>query len=156
MTKDRLDEKFTQRVWTEHGEPADVVQAAHLAETNPYDFQWWAVRQLGGRPPRGEKKKGGGAIDGELTIRDDGSDRRGIVSVKGGHTLTPDMVKALKSTVDLEKADFGVLVTMHEPSRGMRDVARDFGPVPWAAKYDGKDAHRIRIITVPEIMSKQV
>ncbi|MBV9945474.1 MAG: site-specific DNA-methyltransferase [Myxococcales bacterium] len=158
IIKDRLDQKFPTRAWTEHGEPADVEQAAHLAETNPYDFQWWAVRQLGGRPPKGEKKKGGdGGIDGELVVRDDdGVERRGIVSVKGGGTLTPDMVKALKSTVDLEKADFGVLVTMHDPSRGMRDVARDFGAAPWASNYDGKTAHRIRVITVPEMMAGQV
>jgi DNA modification methylase len=158
IIKDRLDQKFTERVWTEHGEPADVEQAAYLAESNPYDFQWWAVRQLGGRPPKGEKKKGGdGGIDGELVLRDDrGAERRGIVSVKGGGSLTPDMVKALKSTVDLEKADFGILVTMREPSRGMRDVARDFGVAPWASTYDGKVAHRIRVITVPEMMAGQV
>jgi DNA modification methylase len=154
IIKDRLDQKFPTRVWAEHGEPADVEQAAHLAETNPYDFQWWAVRQIGGSPPKGEKKKGGdGGIDGELMLIDDqGRTRRGLISVKGGGTLTPDFVKALKSTVDLEKADFGVLVTMHEPSRGMRDVARDFGSASWAGDYEGKVAHRIRIVTVPELM----
>ena len=158
VIKDRLDEKYQPRVWTEHGEPADVEQAAHLAETNQYDFQWWAVRQLGGSPPKGEKKKGAdGGIDGEVTLFDDaGKARRGIVSVKGGHILTPDFVKALKSTVDLEKADFGVLVTMHEPSKGMRDVARDFGSLAWADDYGGKVAHKIRIVTVPEMMARSV
>ena len=71
IIKDRLDHRFDRRVWTEHGEPADIDQAAHLAETNAYDFQWWAVRQLGGQPPKGEKKKGGdGGVDGELTLVD--------------------------------------------------------------------------------------
>ncbi len=111
---------------TEHGEPADTDQAAHLAETNAYDFQWWAVRLLGGHPPKGEKKKGGdGGVDGELTLTDrSGTRRRGIVSVKGGRNL-PDFVKALAETVRQEKADFGVLVTMYPPTQGMRDVARD-------------------------------
>jgi DNA modification methylase len=120
IIKDRLDKKFAQLVWTEHGEPTDVDHAAHLAEINAYDFQWWAVRLLGGRPPKGEKKKGGdGGIDGELILIDrKGIQRRGIVSVKGGHTLTPDFVKALSETVRQEKADFGVLVTMWRANAG--------------------------------------
>jgi site-specific DNA-methyltransferase (adenine-specific) len=158
VIKDRLDDKFTPRVWTEHGEPADVDQAARLAEDNAYDFQWWAVRLLGGRPPKGEKKKGGdGGVDGELTLTDrKGAPRHGVVSVKGGHALTPDFVKALSETVRQEKADFGVLVTMYQATQGMRDVARDCGQAPWAADETGKIAHRIRIVTVPEIMAGQV
>lgn len=158
VIKDRLDQSFDRRVWTEHGEPADVDQAAHLAGTNAYDFQWWAVRLLGGHPPRGEKKKGGdGGVDGELTLTDrSAARRRGIVSVKGGRNLTPDFVKALAETARQEKADFGVLVTMYPPTQGMRDVARDCGPVSWATAESGRLAHRIRIITVPEIMAGQV
>jgi len=159
VIKDRLDEKFTKRVWTEYGEPSDVDAAAHLAETNPYDFQWWAVRRLGGQPPKGEKKKGGdGGIDGEITLRDFDSEkrRRVIISVKGGHNLNPDFVKALKTTVDMDKSDYGILVTMYEPSPGMRNVARDCGMVPWASAQDGKLGHRIRIVTVPEILAGTV
>lgn len=158
VIKERLDERYQPRVWTEQGEPADIDQAAHLAETNAYDFQWWAVRMLGGRPPKGEKKKGGdGGVDGELIVVDDaGKQRRGVISVKGGRTLIPDFVKALRSTVDLEKADFGVLVTMYDPTPGMREVAMDFGVASWASAYEGKLAHRIRLVTVPEILSKQV
>lgn len=158
VIKDRLDEKFQPRVWKEYGEPSDVDSAAHLADTNPYDFQWWAVRKLGGQPPKGEKKKGGdGGIDGEMTLRDFDSStkRRVVISVKGGRTLTPDMVKALKSTVDLEKVDYGILVTMHSPTPGMKDVARAFGAVPWSPKT-GKIEHRIRIVTVPEILAGTV
>ncbi|MDP9035390.1 MAG: site-specific DNA-methyltransferase [Myxococcota bacterium] len=158
IIKDRLDDKFATRVWTEHGEPADTDQAAHLAETNAYDFQWWALRLLGGRPPRGEKKKGGdGGVDGELALTDGkGTQRRGIVSVTGGRTLMPALVKALSDTVRQEKADFGVLVTMHEPTIAMRSMARDYEPLPWAGDYSGRLAHRIRIITVPEIMAGMV
>jgi site-specific DNA-methyltransferase (adenine-specific) len=160
VVKDRLDKTFPgKRVWTEYGEPSDVDSAAHLAETNPYDFQWWAVRKLGGQPPKGEKKKGGdGGIDGEMTLRDFDADkrRRVIISVKGGRTLTPDFVKALRTTVDMEKADYGILLTMHAPSQGMRDVARDCGTVPWAKPADGKLGHRIRIVTVPEMFAGTV
>jgi len=157
VVKDRLDKTFPgKRVWTEYGEPSDVGTALHLAETNAYDFQWWAVHKLGGRPPKGERKKGSdGGIDGEMTLRDFDSEkrRRVIISVKGQRNLTPDFVKALETTVDREKADYGVLVTMHEPSPSMRNVARDCGLVPWASAHDGKMGHRIRIIAVAEILA---
>jgi len=159
VIKDRLDEKFQPRVWKEYGEPSDVEGAAHLADTNPYDFQWWAVRKLGGQPPKGEKKKGGdGGIDGEMTLRDftGGVQRRVIISVKGGRTLTPEMVKSLDSTVRLEKADYGILITMHTPTAGMRALARELGTGPAAGLRDSKLEHRIRIITVPEILAGTV
>lgn len=158
VIKDRLDEAFpAHRVWDEIGEPCDIESAARLAETNPYDFQWWAIRRLGAMPPKGEKKKGGDrGIDGEMKLRDVENDqiRRVIVSVKGGRNMTPDMVKSLKSTVDIEKADYGILLLMHEPSAGMRAVARDCGTVPWSSVRRGqKLQHRIIIVTAAELLS---
>jgi len=66
-----------------------------------------------------------------------GSDERsrGIVSVKGGRNLNPGMVRDLGGTVQtqrrLTKDDkaIGVLLTAHEPTKGMRDAAREFGKV---------------------------
>jgi hypothetical protein len=45
---------------------------------------------------------------------------------------------------------------MYDPTPGMRDTARDFGVLPWASHHDGKLAHKIRCITAPEILAKQV
>jgi hypothetical protein len=45
---------------------------------------------------------------------------------------------------------------MYEPTPGMRDKARECGQAIWAADEKGKLAHRVRIVTVPEIMSGQV
>jgi hypothetical protein len=159
LVKDRLDKTFPgKRVWTEYGEPSEVDAASRLAETNAHDFQWWAVRKLGGQPPTGNKKGRDGGIDGEMTLRDFDSEkrRRVIISVKGERNLHPDSVKALETTVDMEKADYGILVTMNEPSQRMRNVARECGPVPWASAQDGRIGHRIRIITVPEILAGTV
>jgi site-specific DNA-methyltransferase (adenine-specific) len=151
VIKDRLDEKFQPRVWKEFGEPSDADAAAHLAATNAYDFQWWAVRRIGGQPPRGEKKKGGdGGVDGEMFVRDEtGKQRRVIISVKGGN-LTPDFVRALATTVEHEKADYGILLTMFEPTRGMRDVARECGSV----RVGDVKEPKIRIVTVPELFAR--
>ena len=155
VMKDRLDAKYTPRVWTENGEPTSIEEAQRLAK-NAYEFQWWAVRMVGGRPPKGEKKKGGdGGIDGEILVRHEasGSLRKIIVSVKGGETIVPDFVKALEHTVRHEKADYGILVTMADPSSGVKDTASDCGRVAWAAPNEGKRAQRIRVVTVAEILA---
>ncbi|MDP9150024.1 MAG: site-specific DNA-methyltransferase [Myxococcota bacterium] len=162
VIKDRLDQKFALRVWTGHGEPADVEQAAHLAATNPYDFQWWAVRLLGGRAYKSDisqKKQRGDRdrFDGELMLIDsNGAQRRGIVAVNAGHVLTPDFARALCEKVRAEKADFGVLVTMHEATESVRDIARDCGTLRWSNDDAGHVAHRIHVVTVPEAMSGRV
>lgn len=150
VMKERLDDKFGRRIWTEYGEPKDLEQAQRLAR-NGYDFQWWAVRMLGGSPPEGVKKKGADdGRDGELRLIDDaGNVRRGLISVKGGN-LNPDFVKTLHDNVREKKYDFGVLATMLEPSQGMRDKAANYGPVLWASGYKGKVAHKIRIVTAAE------
>ena len=155
VVKERLDEKFARRVWTEHGEPSDIEQAAHLAEARPYDFLWWAVRMLGGEPLAGEKKKGrNDAIDGEMTFQERGTAaRRAIISVKGGRRLTPDDVKALETTVHRQKADYGILLSMHEPPKGTRDAARACGSVPCTSGRDGKLEERIRLVTVGELLA---
>jgi site-specific DNA-methyltransferase (adenine-specific) len=153
VTKERLDEKFQRRIWEEYGEPKDVEQAERLAK-NEYDFQWWAVRMLGGSPPKGEKKKGADdGVDGELRLIDDGGTmRRGLISVKAGRNLNPDFVKTLNDNVREKKYDFGVLATMYDPTQGMRSKAADYGPVLWADpnRYRGKVTHKIRIATVGE------
>jgi hypothetical protein len=155
VIKERLDAKYQPRVWTEHGEPTNLEEASRLAK-DPYEFQWWAVRMVGGQPPKGERKKGAdGGVDGEISVRHAATNtvRRVIVSVKGGETLTPEPVKSLDTTVRHEKADYGILVTMYEPSSGMRDTASDCGRVPWASRDEGKMAQRIRIVTVAEILA---
>lgn len=154
IVKDRLDGRFSPRVWTSHGEPVDVEQATRFAATNAYDFRWWAVRLLGGGAPAGRGERGGhGAVDGEMTLLDDArKKRRGIISVSSDG-VAPDSVTVLKGIVDRENADFGVLVTTCEPSACARARARDFGALPWASAYGAGLSERIRIVTVAELVS---
>ena len=155
VMKDCLDCKYTPRVWKEYGEPTTIEDAQRLAK-NPYEFQWWAVRMVGGIPPKGEKKKGAdGGVDGEITVRHEStrSLRKIIVSVKSNETVVPDFVKALEYTVRQEKADYGILVTLSEPSSGVKDKASDSGRVAWAVPGEGKLAQRIRVVTAAEILA---
>lgn len=50
-----------------YGEPQDLESARALALQNRYQFQWWALSLIGGRPVGNEKKKGADkGIDGVL------------------------------------------------------------------------------------------
>lgn len=131
------------------GEPTSVDDAAALAASDPYQFQWWALSLVGARPA--EQKKGmDRGIDGRIYFHDDtsGDTKSIILSVKAGH-LTPNFVRDLRGTVEREKAAIGVLITMGEPTREMRKEAAtgefylsQWGPHP-----------RIQILTVAELLS---
>ena len=92
-------------------------------------FEEWAVSALGAM--HSGKFRGDRGIDGTfyyLTGSDERS--RGIVSVKGGRSINPGMVRDLGGTVQtqrrLTKDDkaIGVLLTAHEPTKRMRDAGR--------------------------------
>ncbi len=166
VVKDRLREKLPDRSWTEHGEPTDADQAARLAATNPYDFRWWAVRQLGGRAPKSGSTngtaenaaaKGSHVPDGEVTLVDPtGTLRSGVVSVEGERLVTARTVEAFADAVQQRGADFGVLVTRRAPAKGAREVARGYGTASWAADGAARSSHRVRILTIREILAGSV
>lgn len=126
--------------------PADPDGAAALAERDPRQFEQWVLRRVGAR----RERKSDRGIDGEATFQDSGGKAwQVLVSVKGGHTLNPGMVRDLRGTLEREGAPIGVLVTMYPPTDGMRKEAAlaqfvpisDLqGPIP-----------RIQILTVAEI-----
>jgi hypothetical protein len=89
------------------GEPTSVDDAAALAASDPYQFQWWALSLVGARPAEQKKGKGPG-IDGRIYFHDDtsGDTKSVILSVKAGHT-GPDHVRDLRGTVEREKAATG-------------------------------------------------
>ncbi|MEO8178269.1 MAG: DNA methyltransferase [Deltaproteobacteria bacterium] len=128
--------------------PTDLQAAAALAERDPKQFEEWSLRKV--RAVRRRKKDRG--IDGEAMFREaDGTSWNVLVSVKGGRSLNPGMVRDLRGTVEREKAPLGVLVSMHEPSKEMRleatragflSVVDREGPIP-----------RLQIVTVARLFS---
>lgn len=164
VVKDRLREKLPDRSWTEHGEPIDAEQAAWLAQTNPFDFRWWAVRLLGGHAPKNLAggASGGGAPEadarhGEVTLIDAwGARRSGILSVEGQRLVTARAVEAFAAVVERRGADFGVIVTLRPPAKRARDVARGYGVPAWAAGAEAGSSHRIRIVTVRDALTRRV
>lgn len=131
------------------GEPVSVEDAAVLAETDPYQFQWWSLGLVGARPV--EQKKGADkGIDGRLYFHDGtgkGKAHQVIFSVKAGRLHAP-YVRDLRGVVERENAQIGVLVTLDEPTKQMRSEAASAGfyESPW-----GKHP-KIQIVTVGELL----
>jgi site-specific DNA-methyltransferase (adenine-specific) len=136
------------------GEPTTAEDAAALAESDKYQFQYWALGLVGARPATQDQKKGAdGGIDGRLYFHDGGEKTRQVIfSVKGGK-LKADDVRALDAVTRKQGADIGVLISFETPTKPMRKDAASMGfyDSPW-----GKHP-RLQLLTVAELLAgKQV
>jgi hypothetical protein len=138
------------------GEPTDVDGAQELAETDPFQFQAWALGLVGARIATSAKKGGDKGIDGRLYFHDagpSGATRQIILSVKAGH-LVPTYLRDLLGVIQRETAQIGVLLSFETPSAGMRAEAASAGfyTSPWGGSYP-----RLQLLTVGELLAgKQV
>ncbi len=109
-----------------HGIPHDLDGARALFEANPFDFERWAVSMVDGQP--NEKQVGDKGVDGivrfPLSQTETG---RVVVSVKGGKTVNPAMVRDLIGTVNTQRAQMGLLIIMK--SRAVGCARRSTGRV---------------------------
>ena len=130
------------------GEPVSVADAATLAASDPYQFQWWALGLVGARPAEGKKGADQG-IDGRIYFHegDAGKTKQIILSVKAGKLHAP-YVRDLRGVVEREKAAIGVLLTLDEPTKAMRTEAASagFSKSPWGQHP------RLQIVTVRELL----
>lgn len=108
------------------GNPASFSSAVNLFNRNPIDFERWAVTRIDGIHPT--KASGDKGIDGKGYLGEKG-EWKTVVSVKGGKTINPAMVRELIGTVKAEESTFGILITNTKPSKGMLDDARAEGDV---------------------------
>ena len=133
------------------GEPVSLPDAEVLAASDPYQFQWWALDLVHARPV--EQKKGADkGIDGRIYFHEgDASDTKQIIlSVKAGHTGRHH-VHELHGVVEREGAAIGVLITMQEPTRPMREDAAAAGF--YHAGWEGQSAYpRIQLLTVAKLL----
>jgi DNA modification methylase len=151
LIKTRLQEAYGKTVIPEvTGEPTTLHDAEVLATTEPYQFQAWALGQLGARRAGTVKKGADRGIDGRLIFyegRDETEARHIIFSVKAGH-LQPSHVRDLVGVLSREKAAIGVLISFQEPTKQMiREAASaGFYESPW------RKHPRIQLLTVREIL----
>jgi len=151
LMRTRLRDMFGDAVeFVVVGEPTAAQDALALADSDPWQFQVWALGLVGARPA--ELKKGADkGIDGRLYFRDDpkAPARQVILSVKAGK-LHATYTRDLRGVIDREKAAIGVLITMHEPTQPMRSEAASAGfyESPWGTRHP-----RLQIITVGELLA---
>jgi hypothetical protein len=131
------------------GEPTDVEGARQLARDDPYQFQWWALGLVGARPV--EQKKGADkGIDGRIYFHEGKPTdlKQIILSVKAGANIGRHFVHELRGVVEREGAEMGVLITMEQPTKPMREDAASAGfyQSPWGAHA------RLQLLTVPELL----
>ena len=151
LMKWRLKNLTPPARFTVVGEPTDLAGAEELAKQDKYQFQWWAVAEVGGQPYGGKKKGADSGIDGYIYYMDEKDKiKKAIISVKGGHNTSVTMIRDLAHVIDREKADIGVFVSIDEPTRPMVEEAAMMG---FYHSPLGTDYPRIQILTIAQIMA---
>ncbi len=150
LMKERLKDAFgNAAVFTVIGEPTSVPDAAALAESDPYQFQWWALGLVDARPVEGKKGADKG-IDGKIVFQGEypGEFQSVIISVKAGH-VTVNQVRDLRGVLDREKAAIGVLISMEDPTGPMKTeaVTAGFFVSPTWGQFP-----KIQLLTVAELL----
>ncbi|MDH7513509.1 MAG: DNA methyltransferase [Clostridiales bacterium] len=152
LMKYRLIDTFGDQVkFKIIGEPASLPDARALAQSDPYQFQFWALGLIGARPV--EQKKGADrGIDGKIVFQADkpGEFKEVLIQVKAGHTSVAH-VRDLRGVVENENAAIGVLISMKNPTKPMRTVAASAGF--YESKIWGKKYPKIQLLTIEELLN---
>lgn len=118
-------------------------------ETVRKAFEIWAVAKVDGIP--NDKKGADKGIDGRVRFQADGKTSKfAVVSVKSGK-LKADDVRSVMAVAKREEASslgFGILITLNEPTAGMKADAASAGTV----EFHGKRYQLIQILTIEEIL----
>jgi DNA modification methylase len=152
LIKKRLSDAFGPEIKSTYdviGEPTDLSGAGQLAAEDKYQFQWWALGQVGARPA--DQKKGADrGIDGRLYFHDDdsGQSRQIIFSVKAGGVSVPQ-VRDLVGVLTREKAEIGVFLCFEPPTKPMNKEAAEAG---FYKSSDGTTYPRLQILTIQQIL----
>jgi len=140
-----------EKTYVVSGIPHDKGAAFALFKKNPFDFERWAVSMVGAQP--NAKQVGDKGIDGvaKFPLGKKNEVGRIIVSVKGGKQLNPAMVRDLAGTVQTQKAEMGILITLSESTKGMIDAVNHAGTYTHPA--NGQVYPKLQVISVPELLS---
>jgi hypothetical protein len=135
------------------GLPKDEHDAEKLALQDRFEFQYWALRLIGAKPSNPNKKKGADrGIDGVLNFYDfTNTYRKAIVSVKSGK-VQPTDIRDLRGTITRDNVDFGIFLTLRQPTGPMKTEALKSGVLE--IDYDGHllEYNPIQILTIKELL----
>ncbi|MFZ4689658.1 MAG: DNA methyltransferase [Polymorphobacter sp.] len=137
MIENRMREGYPGIEFETIGVPKDLASAERLALDDPHQFQQWVCWQVGGYPR--DKKGGDKGVDGWFNYLAEGGKKieTGVISVKAGDNVNPNMVRDLGRVMERDKHRFGLFIMKGMPTKGMRDeaashplVETDFGRFP--------------------------
>jgi site-specific DNA-methyltransferase (adenine-specific) len=147
MIEDRMRSGYPDIQFETIGVPRDLASAERLAADDPHQFQQWVSWQVGGYPR--DKKGGDKGIDGWFNyLAESGRIEAGVISVKAGDIVNPNMVRDLGRVMERDKYRFGLFIMKSLPTKGMREEAAshpvietEFGRFP-----------ALQIVTLAELM----
>lgn len=150
MIENRMREGYPGIAFDTIGVPRDLASAERLAADDPHQFQQWISWQVGGYPAT--KKGGDKGIDGWFNyLAENGRIETGVISVKAGDNVNPNMVRDLGRVMERDKFRFGLFIMKTMPTKGMREEAAshptietEFGRFP-----------ALQIVTLAELMMGQ-
>lgn len=118
MIEDRMRSGYPGIQFETIGVPRDQASAERLAVDDPHQFQQWVCWQVGGYPR--DKKGGDKGVDGWFNyLADDNKVQAGVISVKAGDHVNPNMVRDLGRVMQRDKHRFGLFVMKGQPTAGM-------------------------------------
>ncbi len=154
VIKKRLKERYPNVQFEVIGEPKDLAGATELAKQDKYQFQWWALSLINAAPYGGKKKGADKGIDGVLynPVKDRNKVYYGIVQVKGGSKGVKD-IRDFKGTMEREHADYGIFITLEDPTQPMitEAVSSGYYKTEW-----GVDIPKIQIFTIEQLLNGQL
>lgn len=152
LIKNRLHDTFGSELapYELIGDPKDEASAEALALQDRYQFQWWAVGLVDGRPAQDKKKGKDTGIDGYIYFFDDnsGTAKKIIIQVKSGNVKSGD-IRDLKGVLEREKAQIGAFVTLKPATKDMRTEAVSAGF--YESEHYGRFP-KLQILTIEEIL----
>jgi DNA modification methylase len=136
-----------------NGIPHDLAAAQAMFTRDAFEFERWAVTLVAAQP--NQKQVGDKGIDGVGRFLLDSKGKganvgRILVSVKGGKTLNPGMVRDLAGTLEAQKAQMGILVSLAPATKGVQD-AIDHGGV-YTHPANGQAFPRLQHVTIGELL----
>jgi len=155
LIKNRLHDTFGPEVSKTYeviGEPADLTSAQALAEENRHQFEYWALGLVDARPAQDKKKGADSGVDGIINFQDDNSGiyKKVVLQVKSGH-VSAAQIRDLKGVREREKAPIAAFLTLHPPSRPMKEEAAAAGFYE-PEHFPGHRYPRLQILTIAEIL----
>ena len=155
LIEKRLRDAFPGVQFKTHGVPQDLAGAKDMAnrgreDKNYYfEFEKWALSLLNAQPGNLSKKGADKGIDGSIYF---GKTSRALVSVKAGDNVGVSMIRDLRGTIERERAEIGIFLTLTEPTKPMIAEAaaagqfelEGFDPVPRLQIVSIEDALNLR------------